>query len=441
MANYDLLGPASSPGAVTVRPPDERTVGATDTFFRDCSSPELDDGTEFHASWFNAILAVLRSAIRGNGQTAGSADIVAQDNADDALLLKAMQYLIQRGQPQYGEDTGTINNVVAALSPALKEYKAGAAIRVKMAFSPTGATVINCNGLGNVAIVKGGGAALAGMEWEPGDIVDLICTGTAFQTNRNARPILTANRTIYVNGTIGNDANDGVSNTSGHALATVQAAIDLAFRYAPSQFTITIQIADGTYASAATPGYAGPNLAFNGNAGAPANVVLGSTNHGLVISGPITATVSNLKLQAPSAGFVGLVVGSGASCSTQNTVSGICETAVFQATAGFMNIGSHTFAGTSKIAFWAFTAGQIVLKQSATFTISANMSVVNGFANSQVVGAITVNAPTPTFPGGGVVTGPKYSASLNGIINTQGAGVNYFPGSAVGATGTGGQYQ
>ena len=47
---------------------------------------------------------------------------------------------------------------------------------------------------------------------------------------------------------------------------------------------------------------------------------------------------------------------------------------------------------------------------------------------------------TPTFINPGNVTGPKYFATLNGVINTQGAGVNYFPGTAAGTTAQGGQY-
>jgi hypothetical protein len=34
----------------------------------------------------------------------------------------------------------------------------------------------------------------------------------------------------------------------------------------------------------------------------------------------------------------------------------------------------------------------------------------------------------------------KFQTALNGVINTQGQSINYFPGSIAGQNGTGGQY-
>ncbi len=71
MTNTDLLGPASASGAVTIRPGDTRTFGVVDSWFKDCSDAVTDDGTAYEASFFNALLANVRSVVRGNGQTAG----------------------------------------------------------------------------------------------------------------------------------------------------------------------------------------------------------------------------------------------------------------------------------------------------------------------------------------------------------------------------------
>src|SRR6185437_15626865 len=103
----DLLGPASATGSVTARPTESRTFGAIDTFFKDCSSPDLDDGTEIQAAWLNQTLALLRAVARGNGLTAGSADVVPQDNTNDSIILNAIQQLIQRGQTVFAQDSGT----------------------------------------------------------------------------------------------------------------------------------------------------------------------------------------------------------------------------------------------------------------------------------------------------------------------------------------------
>ena len=40
----------------------------------------------------------------------------------------------------------------------------------------------------------------------------------------------------------------------------------------------------------------------------------------------------------------------------------------------------------------------------------------------------------------GNVTGKRYLAQMNGIVNVNQQGVNYYPGTVAGTTDTGGQY-
>lgn len=61
-----------------------------------------------------------------------------------------------------------------------------------------------------------------------------------------AREKLTGNRTYYVR-TDGNDANGGLTNSSGGAFLTIQKALDVVGALDLSTFTATISIADGTY--------------------------------------------------------------------------------------------------------------------------------------------------------------------------------------------------
>jgi len=80
----DILGPGQNTANVTTaRPADDRTYGANDTWYKDCTSPEAQDGTAFMSSWFNRMLAQLRRAIDGMG--------IERDNADDDMLLKAIK--------------------------------------------------------------------------------------------------------------------------------------------------------------------------------------------------------------------------------------------------------------------------------------------------------------------------------------------------------------
>src|SRR4051794_24562061 len=95
----DLLGYGSNaPNVAVTRQADNRVFGAVDTWGKDCTSPGAGDGTGILHGFMDGLLAQLRALIRGNGKTAGLADIVQTNNADDTMALKAIQHLIQRGQ-------------------------------------------------------------------------------------------------------------------------------------------------------------------------------------------------------------------------------------------------------------------------------------------------------------------------------------------------------
>jgi hypothetical protein len=78
----DLLGPANAVNFTTLRPADTRIFPADDTYFKDCT-PGARDGTAIQAAFLNGMLMQVRRAIRGMA--------IAEDNADDDMLLKAIQ--------------------------------------------------------------------------------------------------------------------------------------------------------------------------------------------------------------------------------------------------------------------------------------------------------------------------------------------------------------
>ncbi|WP_027523340.1 hypothetical protein [Bradyrhizobium sp. Ec3.3] len=441
----DLFGPTASAGGVTVRPTETRSFTATDTFFRDCSSPDLDDGTEFQAAWFNQALAALRAMARGNGQTAGAVDVVTQDNADDNILLKTIQHLIQRGQPLYGEDTSsTVNVITAALSPAPAEYKKGMTVAIKIANTNSGATKINLNGLGLVNVIRPDGSTPLDGDLPAGAVPALRYDGAAFQIiGADARPTLKRNTTIYVR-TDGNDGNDGSANDSAHALATPQAAVNLAFKYGPSPFTMTIVIGAGTFTGGMiTPFYLGPNIVVQGAGSGSTIFDGGASNYACAVQGPNTMTVSGIKCQSSSgpAGAALFSASYGATLTTNNTASGSCGGAVFQASrSGNVVVGNHTFSGNCYAAFWSNYAGIMQWTQGVTLTISAPITVSIAFAMAGAAGTMGVPSPAPTFSGAGNVTGPKYTCGGAAGIDSGGNGVNYFPGSSAGSTNNSGYY-
>lgn len=178
----DIVGPANAPNATTIRPADTRTFGATDTWTKDCTSPVANDGTKIQAGFLNGLIGQVRNFVRGNGQTAGSADIVTQDNADDSMMLKSMQHLVQRAQPSYAADTGTVNHIVAAFTPAVAEHKIGQVLRVKVLNTNTSSTAdFAPNGLAAKAIKRLAAGALQPSDLQAGGIVELAYDGTQYQ--------------------------------------------------------------------------------------------------------------------------------------------------------------------------------------------------------------------------------------------------------------------
>ncbi len=178
----DILGPANADHAVTTRPADSRTFSTLDTWFQDCSNPNVEDGTEIQASFNNGILAALRSLWRGNGSLAvGGAKVVPEVGSDDHGLTKSVQHMIQRGQMSFAVDTGTANALAITLSPAPPELIAGLLVRVKAAHATTGAATIDVNGLGAVAIKHPDGTALGVDDIVAAGVAEMVFDGAVFQ--------------------------------------------------------------------------------------------------------------------------------------------------------------------------------------------------------------------------------------------------------------------
>jgi len=178
----DILGPASAPHAVTMRPADGRVFSVSDSWFKDCTSPDADDGTDLQSGFLNGVLGALRSLWRVNGKRAdGVTPVNPEVGTDDGGLAKAIQQLIQRGQPSYGIDTGAANSLVVSMTPALVEYKAGVRLRIKVNVTNTGPTVIDVNGLGEREIRHPNGSALAANDLYAGGIAILDDDGDRFQ--------------------------------------------------------------------------------------------------------------------------------------------------------------------------------------------------------------------------------------------------------------------
>ena len=183
----DILGPANGT-AVTTRIAESRVFPTGDTWFKPCTTPAAQDGTQITASWLNGLMAQLRAAVRGNGKKLdGVTPIIVEDNTNDGMLLGAMQQIAQRGQTNFVQDTGAVNALAGNPIPALAEIVPGVRISVKVANTNTGASTGTFSGFGPFPIVKIGAYATIPGDLYAGYIAHLMWDGTAWELQNPAR--------------------------------------------------------------------------------------------------------------------------------------------------------------------------------------------------------------------------------------------------------------
>ncbi|MBR0871210.1 hypothetical protein JQ633_12635 [Bradyrhizobium tropiciagri] len=452
----DILGPANAPNAVTIRPSDTRSFGADDTWFKDCTSSELNDGTKLQAGEMNAIIGFARSLARGNGLTEAGAKIVPENNADDAMGLKAVQYLIQRGRTCFGLDTGLSNAMVVSLSPAPPEYKQGMHLFVIANNSNTKATTINLNGLGNRPVKLISGDDLSVDHIKAGMVALMVYVGTHvsgyFQLLAvPIKPAIAANQTYYVNAATGSDtANDG--RTVGTPFASIQKALDVMSTFDNNGFSVTIIVANGTYSPVILPRITGSGIC---------TIIGNILNSALcVVSGAGTSFAGNAGIgtyriqgfKCVSSGGDGVFAdGAGCNLFLSYMEYGACAgpAHIVSQRGGQIVIegpgqgmaGAYTKISGSCPAHMIAINGTIDVRSQA-LTITTPVTFSSVFANSNRLGLIFsgegVIYSSVTNPGN--VTGMRYSVSVNAVIDTNGGGVNYFPGTIAGIFATGGEY-
>ena len=96
--------------------------------------------------------------------------------------------------------------------------------------------------------------------------------------------------------------------------------------------------------------------------------------------------------------------------------------------------------------------GCLYVSNGGRFYFTADITIQNSGAATQAVavssnGVIQRQTSNLAYPGrpavvtaSGEITGRRYIANMNGIIDTLSGGAEFFPGGTAGATATGGQY-
>lgn len=262
------------------------------------------------------------------------------------------------------------------------------------------------------------------------------------------------NATLYVrpDGSDTGSTNNGSANDAAHAFLTPEAAIKYAAaKYAGGSSTIAVQLGVAATYPAPSAGLYAPasSIILRGD---PAN------NGAYIISGTgpqIGGGGSVIGVNAGRINFDGITIQSTGGSTYNNhtlgavTGASVSVTNVFFVAQASGSAASHILSGT---------ASNVVINSGCSMagSIAYGLDSIPG-GNIIIGGIITMNA-TPNFTqtfanalsgiiqvasGGGfsgAATGTRYYAAANGVINTNGAGANFFPGSVAGSTALGGQY-
>jgi hypothetical protein len=265
------------------------------------------------------------------------------------------------------------------------------------------------------------------------------------------RVLLTTSTTFYVR-TDGNNSNTCLTNSAGGACLTIQGAYDkISGSYDLGGQAVTIQVADGTYTTGTTIAQAwtgGGSITIKGNNSTPANVLISTTSaDAFSATAPLPGTlaIQDLKIVTTTSGFAINVSAPGV-ISYQNinfgAAAGLAHIHTDAPGARILCTGNYTISGGSTYHWWA-TGGssQIFCRVGKTITF-VGTPAFSFFAGVYTLSSAIVDGLTFS-PSTGAFTGARYDVAINGVIFTNSAGPNYFPGSAAGCTApcaSGGQY-
>ena len=396
-----------------------------------------------------------------------AAAALSPTNADVTQLIQALKQVDVNNIYKSSTNLGNASQWSASVPtlPIMPPPR-GCTIWFKPGFdSVKGGTVFSVNGSAFVNVTHSNLAPI-----DIGDVVAsawviLYFDGTQWQlitggTQRTGQiPLLQKNADWYVNSSTGNDTTyDGTSPTIISATVgpflTIQRAVQETQKYNMNGYSQKIHCADGAYQPFTAGVTNGVGTVFiEGNINNPQNVTITSTannvNCAFFYGGNWGMGGFRLSSVAPAmdclalnnTGTVGTVYGSmrfgpaarfhlssgwisllNIADSTQITVeSGANAVSHISSTYANMLVGNLNTSIHPDITF----QGPVTFSTSFSWTTNGGMSFV-----------IYRNINNPSN-----VTGKKYLSQLNGIINVNQQGVNYYPGTVAGTTDTGGQYQ
>lgn len=436
---FDLLGPSSAVGALLARPIETRVFGEGDTWFGPCTSPESRDGTQLQAVFLNGLLAQIRFALRASG--------IALDNADDAMLWKAMQAAVTGGVA-YGVASGTAAElIVETTTPALRlPYEDGALAVVDLpADLPMAANATIRFGTGpRVAILRNDGARIQAGDGPAGTQQLMVCKDGAWKlvVPQAATVRIRGTQPIYVS-IDGNDNNDSL--TSNTPLRTLDAAFEMYRGYYTQGRRLPIQLVKGGEYTIPV-GYPdmGGQMAIIGNTAAQNLFILKGAGGGSR-GGVLEADGFDLALQGVTVRNTGTdrftVAASGSGRASLSYVTLVSAAPLlvhhFYVTGGAEGqISTGCNWDSSAAGMMSVRKGEIGISSGAqlrvrnTPTWSAAAAVPLDFGTINVRGGASI---------AGAANGKRYDIASPAII--RGAAADFFPGTVAGTvTDSAGRY-
>jgi len=380
-------------------------------------------------------------------------------NSDLMQLAKAVQI----GRVNYGIDVGAPNAIAVTPVLPVAAYVPGLRMYIKVGNKNTSQVTVALAGLGAVPLLHSDLSPLLAYELGVGQLIEVCYDGTNFQMVGGGSPTQTVTMTapahLYVNASTGDDTlYDGtsaaVSGGHGGPFRTVQKALSVMARYNLGGWDFYIHVADGVYANAAPVEFPLPN-------GSGVVHVVGNT------ANPVAASIFNT---AAGSAWKIMLGGNwsldGFSFRTTNQQAGDQGNGIWGAGAANITLGAATWNSCYGDHFLLGPGGSALIAGPQTIVGGSTVgSHLHGYTNGVLVNGIpaspllTITAAV-AFPAGFVcasqggqtrpiyssitgasnVTGPKFKATLNGVIDSAGQGVNYLPGNSAGILQSGGQW-
>jgi hypothetical protein len=266
--------------------------------------------------------------------------------------------------------------------------------------------------------------------------------GSGPMTWSSRRELLSADRTYYVRSD-GNDSNSGLANNSGNAWLTLQKAWNVVSSLDIPGFTVTVQIADGTYTGGVVISSwwnGAGTVVFQGNATTPANVLQSVTgNHAwrIGVAGGGVLRIKDFKITTTTSGdhfsIIAPVTLEYGNMDFGAAASGYCHFRAFHPGFKISAISSYKITGGA-LAHWLAYYG-VIEDGVSTHVVTLTGSITFSLAFVYLDNNAKLYWSGPTFNvAGATVTGQRYLQELITEIQVGGAGINFFPGSIAGLT-------